>query len=80
MNSAGMGQFIQGDRKWGKASERDLAKHWKLAIGRDRWNVGWKLVKLMVGGSLTKRFVRSFKTHKHRSNKIYNTKLTITKI
>ena len=29
---------------------------------------------------LTKQFVRSFKTHKHRSKKIYNTKLTITKI
>ena len=29
---------------------------------------------------MTSRFVRSFKTHKPRSHKIYNTELTITKI
>ena len=29
---------------------------------------------------LTKRFMRSLKTQKHRSNKIYNSELTITRI
>ena len=37
------------------------------------------LIKNLVG-LLTKRFMRSLKIHKRRSNKIYNFELTMTKI
>ena len=51
-----------------------------LAMIRDQSRPNWMAIESKHGGGGDKAFYAIVKTHKHRSNKIYNYVLTIAKI